>query len=306
MYWHNKRYYPLNEALQSHFGHKVQKLSLDGNFTCPNRDGKIGVQGCLFCSEKGSGEFAGDAMLSLHAQIAQQKQLLAKKWPAGKYIAYFQNFTNTYASCDVLYQKYSEVLEDRDIVGLAIATRPDCLENDVLEVLDYFNQKTYLWVELGLQTIHANTAKLIRRGYPLATYEKAVQNLRKRNINVITHLIVGLPRETQAQMLDSVRYIAHTDTQGIKLHLLHILKNTDLYRFYTEHPFALLTQDQYIAYIVDAITLLPPDMVIHRLTGDGARDLLVAPRWSLNKRAVLNGIDKELQKRDVFQGNKYP
>jgi len=306
MRWGDKRYHSLDYELKKIFGEKVLKLSLNGNFTCPNRDGTIGTKGCLFCSEKGSGEFAAPAKLSISEQIQQQKKFLSKKWTANKYIAYFQSFTNTYAPVQQLKQKYKEALSSPDIVGLAIATRPDCLPEETLNLLEELNQITYLWIELGLQTIHEQTAKLIRRGYDIACFENAIAELKKRNIPVVAHLIFGLPYETEQDMLASVQYIAATGIQGIKIHLLHILKDTDLYRFYQEHPFPLLTQEKYISLIVDALEILPPEMVIHRLTGDGAQDLLFAPKWSINKKAVLNGIQHELKKRNTYQGIRYP
>ncbi|MCG8499853.1 MAG: TIGR01212 family radical SAM protein [Firmicutes bacterium] len=305
MRWGSKRYHSLNEELRKIFGEKVFKLSLDGHFTCPNRDGTVGTKGCLFCSEQGAGEFAAPRQWSLQAQTEQQKNLLSQKWTRGKYIAYFQNFTNTYAPVNVLRRKYKEALSLPDVVGLAIATRPDCLPGDVLDLLDELNQETYLWVELGLQTIHEPTAKLIRRGYPLSAFEEAVGQLRNRNINAVAHLIFGLPWETDEQILSSVKYVAHSGIQGVKLHLMHILKGTDLHILYETEPFPLLSQEKYISLIADAIELLPPEMVIHRMTGDGAKQLLVAPKWSGHKRAVLNGIEKELRQRDTYQGKYF-
>ncbi len=305
MRWGDKRYHSLDYELKKIFGQKVLKLSLNGNFTCPNRDGTIGTKGCIFCGEKGSGEFAAPAKLSISDQIQQQKKFLSKKWTANKYIAYFQSFTNTYAPVEQLKQKYKEALSSPDIVGLAIATRPDCLPEETLDLLEELNQTTYLWIELGLQTIHERTAKFIRRGYDMACFENAIAELKKRNIPVVAHLIFGLPYETEQDMLESVQYIATTGIQGIKIHLLHILKDTDLYRFYQKQPFPLLTQEKYISLIVNALEILPPEMIIHRLTGDGARDLLFAPKWSTNKKAVLNGIQHELKKRNTYQGIRH-
>ncbi len=304
MRWNNKRYHSLNYELRKVFGEKVFKLSLDGSFTCPNRDGKIGTQGCIFCSELGSGEFAGSQQNDIRTQMLEQKELLSNKWASGKYIAYFQNFSNTYAPVEVLRTKFYEALAEPNIVGLAIATRPDCLPVEVLDFLEEINQKTYLWIELGLQTIHESTAKFIRRGYSLTVFENAVHQLRKRNINVVSHLIFGLPNENDKQMLDSVNYIASHNLQGVKFHLLHILRHTDLYKLYKANPFPLLSQERYISLIVNAIEILPPKVVIHRMTGDGAKHLLIAPKWSGHKRAVLNGIEKELKRRDTFQGIK--
>lgn len=304
MRWDDKRYHSLNYELRKTFGQKVFKLSLDGGFTCPNRDGTIGQKGCIFCSEEGAGEFAAPKSLSICEQVAQQKEFLSLKWPRGKYIAYFQNFTNTYSSVKDLERKYREALSCEGVVGLAIATRPDCLPEDVLNLLEKLNQETYLWVELGLQTIHEATAAFIRRGYSLPCFEEAFTALKERSIPVVVHLIMGLPGETKKDMLASVNYVSKCGIDGVKFHLMHILKNTDICQLYSKCPFPLLSQEEYISLIVDALELLPPEVVIHRMTGDGAKDLLVGPRWSLNKRAVLNGIEQELKRRDSFQGRK--
>ncbi|WP_416197117.1 MAG: TIGR01212 family radical SAM protein [Sporanaerobacter sp.] len=303
--WKDKRYHSLDYELKNLFGTKTIKLSLDGGFTCPNRDGTVGNRGCIFCGEEGSGEFAGKRCLSISEQIGNQKEFLSKKWPEGKYIAYFQNFTNTYSTCEDLRQKYEEAISLDDVSGLSIATRPDCLSLDILDLLEEFNRKTFLWVELGLQTIHEDTAKFIRRGYDLSVYENAVRELKKRNIRVVTHLIFGLPKESTKDILDSVRYVAKTNTWGVKFHLLYVQKGTDLYEYYKKNPFHILSKDEYINLVCDAIELLPENMVIHRLTGDGKKELLVEPRWSLDKLRVLSGIDMELKRRDSFQGKNY-
>lgn len=303
--WKDKRYHSLDYELRKVFGRKTIKLSLDGGFTCPNRDGTVGNRGCIFCGEEGSGEFAAERCLSISEQIGNQKEFLSKKWPEGKYIAYFQNFTNTYSTCEDLRQKYEEAISLDDVSGLSIATRPDCLNLDILDLLEEFNRKTFLWVELGLQTIHEDTAKFIRRGYDLSVYENAVRELKKRNIRVVTHLIFGLPKESTKDILDSVRYVAKTNTWGVKFHLLYVQKGTDLYEYYKKNPFHILSKDEYINLVCDAIELLPENMVIHRLTGDGKKELLVEPRWSLDKLRVLSGIDMELKRRDSFQGKNY-
>lgn len=299
-----KRYNTLNNELQNIFGEKVMKLSLDGGFTCPNRDGKVGTRGCIFCGEEGSGEFAGSRDISIRKQMEEQKELLSKKWKAKKYIAYFQNFTNTYAPIDYLRKIYNEALEVDNVVGLAIATRPDCLDEDVLNLLEDLNKKTFLWVELGLQTIHKKTASFIRRGYPLEIYDKAIDGLNKRNIKVVTHLIIGLPYETRDDILQSVRYVAEKDIWGIKLHSLYIQKETDLHCYYINNPFPIMSMDEYVSIIVDALELLPKEMVIHRLTGDGKKEFLVEPEWSKDKSKVLTSIDKELKNRQTIQGKK--
>ncbi|NMB28046.1 MAG: TIGR01212 family radical SAM protein [Tissierellia bacterium] len=300
--WGDKRYHTLNYELRKEFGQKVMKLSLDGGFTCPNRDGTIGNRGCIFCGEEGSGEFAGSRTLSIEEQIWQQKKFLSNKWNTDKYIAYFQNFTNTYSSYEDLRDKYFEAISQEGVVGLAIATRPDCMSKQVLELLTELNQKTYLWIELGLQTIHESTAKFIRRGYALEIYERAIQELKDRNIKVVTHLIFGLPGESKKDILNSVKHLANTDTWGVKFHLLYIQKGTDLYQYYFKYPFPILNREEYISLVVDGLELLPKEMVVHRLTGDGKRDLLFEPRWSLDKLKVLSGIDKEFKSRNSYQG----
>ncbi|HHV27446.1 MAG TPA: TIGR01212 family radical SAM protein [Tissierellia bacterium] len=305
MMWGDKRYLSLNYELRKTFGTKVIKLSLDGGFTCPNRDGTIGNRGCIFCGEEGSGEFTSSRKLSIKDQIESQKRFLSKKWSEGKYISFFQNFTNTYSTVKDLNKKYSEAISQNGVVGLAIATRPDCLSEEVLKLLEEFNKKTFLWVELGLQTIHGETAKFIRRGYELDCYEKAIMELNKRNIKVVTHLIFGLPNETNKDMLDSVKYISNTNTWGVKFHNLYIQEGTDLYNYYIKNPFHILSIDEYISLVVDSIELLPQNMVVHRLTGDGKKELLVEPRWTLNKLKVLSSIDKELKQRNTYQGIYY-
>jgi len=305
MMWKDKRYHSLNYEFKTTFGTKVIKLSLDGGFTCPNRDGTVGSRGCIFCSEEGSGEFAANRILSISEQIDEQKEILSKKWAKGKYIAYFQNFTNTYSSTEDLRRKYEEALSKEDVVGLAIATRADCLPEEVLDLLEELNKKTYLWVELGLQTIHEKTEKFIRRGYDLSVYNKGIEELKKRNIKVVTHLIFGLPRESKEDIIETVKYIANTNTWGVKFHLLYIQKDTDLYEYYKNSPFYIFSKEEYISIICDSIEILPPNMVIHRLTGDGKKGLLIEPKWSLNKLGVLSGIDMELKRRGSYQGMKY-
>lgn len=300
--WGDKRYHTLDWELKKTFGQKVIKLSLDGGFTCPNRDGTLGTRGCIFCGEEGSGDFASSPTLPLSAQIEQQKRFLATKWPKGKYLAYFQNFTNTYGPAQYLDALYREALAGEGIVGLAIATRPDCLPGDVLDVLAHYAEETYLWVELGLQTIHSSSAQFIRRGFDLECFTRSVGELTRRSIRVVVHLIFGLPGETREDYLETVRFVAGLGVWGVKLHLLHIQRDTDLYHVYQEKPFPLLGRDEYIGIICDALELLPPEVVIHRLTGDGNRKLLEGPRWSLDKLRVLSGIDQELRNRDSMQG----
>lgn len=300
----SKRYNTLNDELKKEFGQKVMKLSLDGGFTCPNRDGTVGDKGCIFCSEKGSGEFAGSRFMSIAEQIEQQKELLWRKWDTDKYIAYFQNFTNTYASIDKLRELYYEAINIEGVVGLAIATRPDCLNDDVLDLLEELNKKTYLWLELGLQTIHEKSTKLIRRGYPLSTYDNAIKELKSRNIKVVTHIIIGLPHESSGEILQTVKYLANTLTWGVKLHSLYIQTDSDLYDYYKENPFYIMSKEEYVSLVVDALELLPKDMVVHRVTGDGKKELLLEPKWGMDKLKVLSMIDKELKIRNSHQGKK--
>ena len=305
MIWGDKRYRSLNYELRNIFGTKTIKLSLDGGFTCPNRDGTVGNRGCIFCGEEGSGEFTSSKELSIKKQVERQKKFLSKKWPEGKYIAYFQNFTNTYSTYEDLNRKYMDAISQDGVVGLAIATRPDCLSEEVLNLLEKFNEKVFLWVELGLQTIHSKTTKFIRRGYELDCYERAITELNRRNIKVVTHLIFGFPNENREDMLNSVKYIANTNTWGAKFHNLYVQKGTDLYDYYVKNPFYILSREDYISLVVDSIELLPQNMVIHRLTGDGKKELLIEPRWTLNKLKVLSSIDKELKERNTYQGKRF-
>lgn len=301
MRWEDKRYRSFSYEMKNIFGSKIIKLSLDGGFTCPNRDGTLATKGCIFCGEEGSGEFAASRELDIKDQIESQKEMMSKKWNSGKYIAFFQNFTNTYSTYEDLKQKYNAAISEEGVVGLAIATRPDCLSEEVLDLLEEMNKKTFLWIELGLQTIHDKTAKFIRRGYSLDCYDNAIEQLKNRNIKVVTHLIFGLPGESREESLESVRYVANTNTWGVKFHLLYIQRETDIYEYYKNNPFKILSRDEYIELVVDSIELLPPEMVIHRLTGDGKRSLLVEPMWSTDKLRVLSGIDQELKKRDSYQ-----
>ncbi|GAA0121068.1 MAG: TIGR01212 family radical SAM protein [Clostridium argentinense] len=300
--WNGKRYHNLNYFLREKFGEKVFKISLDAGFSCPNRDGTISKGGCVFCSERGSGDFAGDRCFSISKQFEDIKIMMNKKWKDGKYIAYFQAYTNTYASVDILREKYEEAINQQDVVALAIATRPDCLGEDVLDLIEEYSSKVYTWVELGLQTSKDKTAKLINRGYELSVFEESIRNLRKRNIDVVTHIIFGLPGENKKDMINTINYVAHSDVQGVKIHLLHLMKNTPLEKFYKSGNLKLMDMEEYIDLICEAITLLPEDMVIHRLTGDAPRDLLIGPMWSLKKWEVLNAIDKRLEDENLYQG----
>lgn len=300
--WNDKRYHTLDYELKKIFGEKAIKLSLDGNFTCPNRDGTIGREGCIFCSEKGSGDFNSDRNKSISEQIEEQKLIMSRKWKSNTYIAYFQSYTNTYDTVENLRIKFNEALNNPSIRGLAIATRPDCINEEIADFLEELNSKTFLWIELGLQTINDDTANFLRRGYKLKQFDKAVHLLKKRKIKIVTHLIIGLPNESKKHILSSVKYISKLDIWGVKLHMLHILKNTDLANYYIKNPFKILSQEEYINVICDALELLNPHITIHRLTGDGKKSDLIEPVWTLNKLKVLSDIDKELKKRESFQG----
>lgn len=301
----NKRYRTLNYELKKIFGKKVIKLSIDGGFTCPNRDGTVGNRGCLFCSEEGSGEFSGDRKIPITKQMDNQKKLLEKKWKTDLVIPYFQSFTNTYSEVDDLRRKYDEATNYPGTVGLAVATRPDCLENEKIQLLSNYSKNYLTWVELGLQTIHENTADLIRRGYGLKVFEDALDRLSKYNIKTVVHLIIGLPGETKDDIIQTVRYISSKKIWGVKFHLLHILKNTDLEKYYYKNKFKLLEKEEYIDIVCDSLEILREDIVVHRVTGDGKKSDLIGPKWSLDKLRVLSGIDMELKRRKTYQGIKY-
>ena len=305
MDWDGKRYYSFDSYLKQTFGEKIYKISLNGGFTCPNRDGTLGNRGCIFCSEGGSGDFAPDAVLPIDKQIKESIRLISKKTDAHKYIAYFQAFTNTYAPYEKLHSLFHEAILQEEIVGLAIGTRPDCLPQDVLELLDELNQIKPVLVELGLQTIHEKTAQFIRRGYPLSCFQQALKALHDLGINVVVHLILGLPGETEEMMLQSVRYLNQLPINGVKLSLLHVLKHTDLGALYEKHPFPVYELDDYVDFVIRCIEELRGDIVIHRLTGDGPRDLLIAPLWTLNKRKVLNEISRRMKETDSRQGKRF-
>mgnify|MGYP002541095664 FL=1 len=288
-------YLSFNEYLKDKFGQKVYKISLDGGFTCPNRDGKTGTRGCIFCSKGGSGDFAESRKMSITEQIENGKKKVEKKIKSGKYIAYFQAFTNTYAPVETLRQKYEEAINHPDIVALSIATRPDCLGDDVLRLLDEMNKIKPVFVELGLQTIHQKSAKYIRRGYDLSVYDKAVRDLKKIGVNVVVHVILGLPNESENDMLETVKYVCESGANGIKLQLLHVIDGTDLAKDYEKGLFKTLEFDEYVNLIVKCVKIIPKDIVIHRLTGDGAKKDLIAPLWSADKKRVLNAINKALR-----------
>lgn len=288
------KYYSFNQYLKDTFGCKVYKISINAGFTCPNRDGKIDTRGCIFCSKGGSGDFAEDAKLSITEQIESGKKRVEKKIKSGKYIAYFQAFTNTYAPIETLKAKFYEATRHPDIVALSIATRPDCLPDEVIALLKELNNIKPVFVELGLQTIHEKTAEYIRRGYTLAVYDTALKKLKEAGINVVTHIILGLPNETKEDMLKSVDYVCKAGTDGIKLQLLHILKETDLADAYLSGKVNAFTLEEYVDIIKECVKIIPENIVIHRLTGDGAKKDLIAPLWSADKKNVLNKINKAL------------
>ena len=284
----------LNEYLRERFGCKVYKLSLSGARTCPNRDGTLDTRGCIFCSEGGSGDFAAEADLPVHDQIMEAKKRVGRKNPGGKYIAYFQSFTGTYAPLPYLRRIFTEALEEEDIVALSVGTRPDCLGEEVLTLLSELNRVKPVWVELGLQTIHERTAVYIRRGYPLSVYDKAVRDLHREGLEVIVHVILGLPGETAEDMVETVRYVADSGAEGIKLQLLHVLRGTDLEKEYLEGRVPVMTLKEYVDVLKAVTKVIPQSMVVHRLTGDGPKKLLIAPLWSADKKHVLNTIHREL------------
>lgn len=304
VHWGEKRYYSLDYYLKNTYGEKLYKISLDGGMTCPNRDGTLGHRGCIFCSQGGSGDFAASRRLSITEQIESGKQQTSRKHSGSSYIAYFQAYTNTYAPIEYLRRIFTEAILHPDIRILSIATRPDCLSVEILDLLEELNRIKPVWIELGLQTIHPASARFIRRGYDLPVFEKAVTNLRLRNIDVIVHIILCLPGETTQDMLATIDYLNHQDIQGIKLQLLHILKGTDLADIYLNDPFFLPDAQEYNALIGDCIAHLSPETVIHRLTGDGPKDLLIAPLWTGNKRQVLNQLQSYLKTKDIWQGKE--
>lgn len=303
--WGEKPYYSLDYYLKEHFGQKVYKIALEAGMTCPNRDGTLDTRGCIFCTGKGSGDFATACTDSVTEQIERAIAFLGShgKYTGKKYIAYFQSFTNTYAPVDKLKALFMEAIQHPKIVGLSIGTRPDCFSKDIYELLEECNRIKPVWLELGLQTIHESTAAFIRRGYSLPVFEKCVKELRKRNLTVITHIILGLPGEETQNILETVQYLNTQDIQGIKFQLLHVLKGTDLAEFLPK--LSIYTLEEYINLLLLCIAHLSPDIVIHRLTGDGPKELLLAPEWSLNKRNVLNSIAHALKEQNIYQGKYF-
>ncbi|MGN1205769.1 MAG: TIGR01212 family radical SAM protein [Eubacterium sp.] len=304
--WGEKPYHSLDYEMKHRFGEKVYKISLDGGLTCPNRDGTLDTRGCIFCSENGSGDFATPRSSSVTAQISHGIEGISKRKHVGhNFIAYFQSFTNTYGSVSYLEKIYKEALAHPDVVMLSIATRPDCLPPEVLQLLDDCNRIKPIMVELGLQTSNESTARFIRRGYPLDVYDNAVSALKSLGIEVVTHVIAGLPGETKEDFFATLDHVAACHSDGIKIQLLHIIKGTDLACLYEAGKCSVLSQEEYIELVLRAIALLPPEMTIHRLTGDGPKDLLLAPLWSSRKRDVLNEIHRQLKQQDIWQGKEY-
>lgn len=313
--WDGRPYYALNTWLKQQFGTKVYKLSLDAGLSCPNRDGSKGTGGCIFCSAGGSGDFTPYNRISpnllprgIGEQIEAAKRLVARKMPSGGlYIAYFQSFTNTYAPAAYLKELFTEAIERPEIAALSIATRPDCLEPEKIRLLQELNLRKPVWVELGLQTIHAQTAEFIRRGYPLSCFTETVKQLKAAGLLVIVHLILGFPTESKMQMLQSVDYIAHFSPaiDGIKLQLLQVLKGTDLGAMYEKKPFRLFSLEEYVDFAITCLEHLPPSMVIHRITGDGPKRILLAPAWSADKKRVLNTFTRRFRERDTWQGKYF-
>ena len=293
-------YYSLNEYLKEQYGHKIYKLALNGGMTCPNRDGLIDFRGCIFCSAGGSGDFATGL-----CDFDKAKELIKDKYSGNDFIAYFQSFTNTYAPVSYLEQLYMPIIKRDDVRILSIATRPDCLSDECIELLDKLNKIKPVWIELGLQTIHERTARYIRRGYSLDDFENAVSRLNKIGIRPIVHMIIGLPGESHDEILQTAAYLSHMNISGIKLQLLHVLKNTDLATDYNNGCFKVLELDEYISIVADILQILPADMIIHRITGDGPKNLLIAPLWSANKKNVLNSLNRYLRDNNIIQGSKF-
>lgn len=304
MYWGEKRYYSLDYYIRQTFGEKLYKIALNGGMTCPNRDGTLGSRGCIFCSAGGSGDFAGDVTLSITEQIERGKSLVENKHTGSSYIAYFQAYTNTYAPLSHLQKIFTEAIEHPDIRVLSIATRPDCLDSEIIGLLSELNKRKPVWVELGLQTIHESTSRFIRKGYELPVFETALSSLRDAGIEVIVHTILGLPGEDQEMVLETMHYLNRMDIQGVKLQLLHVLEHTDLADYYRTQSFYVLSMEEYFSLLGSCISHLRQDIVIHRITGDGPKHLLIAPVWSTNKRQVLNQIQAYFKQHDIWQGKE--
>ena len=303
--WADKRYHSLDYEMKARYGHKIYKIALDGGFTCPNRDGLIDTRGCIFCSAGGSGDFAASRQLSITDQIEEGKQLLSGKqqvFDVPCYIAYFQAFTNTYAPVDRLRALYEEAITAPEIVALSIGTRPDCITPEILDLLEELNKRKPVFIEMGLQTSHDSTASFLNRAYPTETFTKTCHALAEAGIRVTAHIILGLPGETLDMELDTIRYLNTLPVSGIKISMLYVLKNTVLASYYEQHPFHILTMEEYINHLIICLSQLRKDIVIERMTGDGPKDLLIVPKWIGHKRPVLNTIHKEMKQRNFTQG----
>lgn len=300
----NKRYHTLDYFYKQKFDKKVCKISLNAGFTCPNIDGTLSKNGCIYCSKSGSGEYGGNPKENLIEQFNEIKKTMNKKWSNTKYIGYFQARTNTYAPLNILKEKYETILKQDNVVGLSIATRPDCISDECIDYLAHLNKKTFITIELGLQTIHNKTSKIINRCHDLKCFEETLKKLKEKNIFTVVHIINGLPGETKEMMIETVKYINKLNIDGIKIHMLSILKDTPLEKYYRIKPFHILTKDEYIDIVINQLEHLNPKIVIQRLTGDPMKEKLIAPAWTTKKIDVLNGIDKEMVKRNTYQGSK--
>ncbi len=298
----NKRYYTLDYYYKHKYGSKIAKISLNLGLTCPNKDGTVGYGGCIYCSKLGSGEYAGDPIEPVKKQFDTVKKMMIKKWPECKFIAYFQANTNTYGPLDYLIKNWEEVLTYKDVVGINISTRPDSITKECYDYLEELNKKTDLIVELGLQTTNEKTSKLINRCCDLKTFEKCVKELNKRNIKILVHIINGLPYESKEQMIETVKYLNKLDIQGIKIHMLHVIKDTEMAKLYEKEKFHILTKEEYIDIVIRELELLRPEIVINRITADPDKSMLIEPKWLCQKCQLLNDIDKEMKKRNTYQG----
>ncbi len=306
MLWGDKPYFSLNYFYKQKFGEKITKITLNGGFTCPNRDGKITTGGCSFCSSEGSGEFAGNKLKSISEQFKEQKEIMSRKWKSTKYIAYFQAYTNTYAPVERLRKLYDEALNQEGVIGLSIGTRPDCLSDEVIDLLSEYNKKTFLTIELGLQSSKEETGVLINRGHDVKCFEEGVKKLREKNIFVVSHVIFGFPNENKKDMLETVKFLNSLDIQGVKYHLLYIVKNTPLYEEYKkDNSIYKLTKKDYIEILGEALCLTNPNIVIHRITGDAKREDIIEPLWSIKKWELLNEIHSYLKENNLYQGKYF-
>ena len=303
--WGGKRYYPISAHLKQHFGCKVYRVSIDAGFTCPNRDGTLGVGGCIYCGERGAASMGAERGRPIAEQIKTGMTVMKNKNRAEKFIAYFQSFTNTYEDVSSLRKLYEEAVHVEGIVGLAVSTRPDCLSDEVLDLLEEFDHKTYLWLELGLQTVHDRSLEMINRGHTFSRFLASYEKTRKRGLRVCVHVILGLPGESYSDMMETAKVLGALNPEGVKLHLLHALKDTPLAGMYLAGKWRPMNREKYIQVLCDMMESLSPETIIHRLTGDPLRGLLVAPQWSIKKWEVLNGIDRELAQRESFQGRRF-